>query len=124
MNTLLLIEPTLKFSFVFNSVSCLISRHKNNSTKPNQSNISNRTETILSHLDLFRQHSSGNLLSQEAIRTSLHQVQLLCNDTQKNKFGDLFALAEETPDYQSGKKSKELAQSKSKRLKKHLDDPI
>ncbi|GLH05303.1 Integrator complex subunit 3 homolog [Gryllus bimaculatus] len=58
------------------------------------------TEQVLGHLDQLRQ-CSGCLYGLDTVQRALQQAQTACNDAQRKRFSDLFALAEaddlETP---------------------------
>ncbi|RWS28789.1 integrator complex subunit 3-like protein [Leptotrombidium deliense] len=89
----------------------------------NKGQLTNSAEQLLLHLDQLRQKSKQPtckhcIFNQEPIQSALNYVQSLCTDSQKTKFSDLFALAEDEPK-PSVKKGK--ANNKNRGKSRHVE---
>ncbi|CAG2110959.1 unnamed protein product, partial [Medioppia subpectinata] len=81
-------------SYLTSKVSSPAKRTKRNAN--NKVQISSNVELILAHMDLLRQRNKNlNFFNSETMQTTLVQLQSIASDTQKTKYSDLLALAEE-----------------------------
>jgi integrator complex subunit 3 len=100
-----------------NQMNKSISPTKRKRHRTNNSQLGPNGEQLLAHLDQLRQNSKklGHFFNCESIQTALTSAQSVCSESQKTRFSDLFALAEDydpKPQPKRGKNAKGKAKAK------------